>query len=98
MLEAFTIDTFAGRLGERFRIGFEPESPSDAELVEATQLSPPAGDRRAPFSLVFRVDSGEPHEQRIYRVQHDELGDFEIFLVPIAAGEDGVRYEAVFTY
>ena len=97
MLESLTIDTFAGRIGERFRIVFEPESASDAELVEATQLSPPAGERRAPFSLVFRVDSGEPHEQRIYPVQHDELGELELFLVPITAGEDGVRYEAVFT-
>jgi hypothetical protein len=34
-----------------------------------------------------------PLPQRIYRVEHAELGAIEIFLVPIAAD----RYEAVFT-
>jgi hypothetical protein len=35
--------------------------------------------------------------QRIYRVEHGELGAMEIFLVPIGPDEVAHRYEAVFT-
>jgi hypothetical protein len=48
---------------------------------------------RVPFSLEFQGGPNPPLPQRIYRVEHDELGSLEIFLVPIAAD----RYEAVFT-
>jgi hypothetical protein len=41
-----------------------------------------------------------PHDllpQRIYRLEHDELGALDLFLVPIGRDDSGVRYEAVFT-
>ena len=92
MLDDFTVETFEGRKGERFWIEFAPGEPIEAELDEATRLSAAAVGRRDPFSLVFRTSPDEQHEQRIYRLEHDELGSFELFLVPIAPGQ----YEAVF--
>jgi len=99
VLEPWPIASFAGRLGEQFRIGGEDEGTStDAELIEANQLGgPPPGGGRAPFSLVFLATSDEVLPQRIYRVDHAELGALDIFLVPIGADAAGVRYEAVFT-
>ena len=35
-------------------------------------------------------------EQMIRRLEHDELGAFELFLVPIGPDDTGMRYEAVF--
>jgi hypothetical protein len=35
--------------------------------------------------------------QHIYRLQHDELGDINIFIVPVGRDERGTRYEAVFS-
>jgi hypothetical protein len=35
--------------------------------------------------------------QRIYRLQHEELGQLELFLVPIGPDADGMCYEAVFS-
>jgi hypothetical protein len=87
-LETLTADDFAELRGERFRIA----SQFDAELVDVTEIAREPGGR-APFSLVFRGGPDPPLPQRIYRVEHDELGAIEIFLVPIAAD----RYEAVFT-
>ena len=66
--------------------------PFEVELVEVTEIPREPGGR-APFSLVFRGGPNPPLPQRIYRVEHDELGAIEIFLVPIASD----RYEAVFT-
>ena len=97
MVDAFTAALFVGRRGERFRIHLDDATSFEAELVEVTALGEPRTEgARAPFSLVFRAPAGDLVPQRIYRVEHGELGSFEIFLVPIGPDEVGMRYEAVF--
>ncbi len=99
VLESLTVASFAGRVGERFRIGGEgDEPPFDAELIEVTSTGQaPAGGGRAPFSLVFRSDPDhQALSQRIFRVDHAELGALDIFLVPIGPDASGMRYQAVF--
>jgi Domain of unknown function (DUF6916) len=104
VLEAFTVGTFADRLGEPFRLVRDAASPPlSLELFEATALG---GDRsaggaesdrqRAPFSIVFRGPAGVLLPQRIYRLEHAALGAFDLFLVPIGPDGRGMRYEAVF--
>jgi hypothetical protein len=72
-------------------------------LVETADLSTGGGQgvagsrRRAPFSTVFRGPATPILPQRIYRLQHPEIGGFELFLVPIGPDERGMRYEAIFT-
>src|SRR5690242_15009113 len=98
MLEAFTLATFAERLGESFRAHPDVGPPLTVELIEATDLSggkPPA-DHRAPFSIVFRGPLTPLLPQKIYRLEHDALGAFELFIVPIGPDAHGMRYEAVF--
>jgi len=48
------------------------------------------------FSLRFRGDAAYVFPQRIYPVQHDLIGDFDLFLVPIGRDQSGTTYEAVF--
>jgi len=91
-LEALTAADFAPLLHERFRIVHDMQASFDVELIEVSELGGGASSRR-PFSLVFRGGPSPPVPQSIYRVQHEELGAIEIFLVPIASD----RYEAVFT-
>lgn len=91
-LETLTIADFAPLLHQRFRVDPGEQPPFDVELVEITEIEREPGGR-APFSLVFAGGPSSPLPQRIYRVDHDDLGTMEIFLVPIAAD----RYEAVFT-
>ena len=92
MLERLTVDDFRPLQGDRFRIAPDEAPAFEVELVEVTEIPREPGGR-APFSLVFQGGPNPPLPQRIYRVEHDELGELEIFLVPI--GPD--RYEAVFT-
>ena len=91
-LDSLSVADFAALRGDRFRIAPDDAPPFDVELVEVTEIAREPGGR-APFSLVFRGGPSPPLPQRIYRVEHDELGAIEIFLVPIAPD----RYEAVFT-
>jgi hypothetical protein len=91
-LEALTVDDFAALRGDRFRIAPDGAPGFEAELVDVSELPREAGGR-APFSLVFQGGPDPPLPQRIYRVEHADLGALEIFLVPIATD----RYQAIFT-
>jgi hypothetical protein len=91
-LGALTAADFEPRLHDRFRLVPDGAEPFDVELVEVSEIPREPGGR-APFTLVFQGGPSPPLPQRIQRLQHDELGVLEIFLVPIAAD----RYEAVFT-
>ena len=97
MLENFTIGTFSGHLGETFRIYPEDAGPLEVELTSATGLGEDPEHGGRPFSIVFRGPKDVLLSQRIYRMEHAEIGAFELFLVPIGPDEAGLRYEAVFT-
>jgi hypothetical protein len=92
MLEDLTVDQFRPLLHDSFRIAPDGAPAFEVELVEVTEIPREPGGR-TPFSLVFQGGPDPPLPQGIYRVEHDELGELDIFLVPIAAD----RYEAVFT-
>jgi hypothetical protein len=101
MLEDFMIDTFSRRIGERFRIRAPGPAVIEVELADATAASAAGsprvgGDKRLPFSVVFRGPLEPILMQRIYRFEHDALGAFDLFIVPIGPDESGMRYEAVF--
>jgi hypothetical protein len=96
MLERLTAADFSRHRGDRFLIAAPAEPAFEVELVEVSESEAP-GPARQQFSLVFRGGPDEPLPQRIYRVEHDELGALEIFLVPIGPDEAGQRYEAIFT-
>jgi pimeloyl-ACP methyl ester carboxylesterase len=100
-LETFTAETFSEHLGTTFRIYPSAESPLGIELISVTELGEEperdvAGHRR-PFSILFRGTRDVLLPQRIYRIEHAEIGSFEIFLVPIGPDDKGHRYEAIFT-
>jgi hypothetical protein len=101
MLETFTVGTFCGHLGSTFRIYPGGSSPLEVELTSVTELgeSPQraSSGRRQPFSIVFRGPRDVLLPQRIYRMEHDQIGSFELFIVPIGPDDKGHRYEAIFT-
>ena len=95
MLENFTVGMFSEYLGDTFRVYPDASDPLDVELISATGSGEgPEGGR--PFSIVFRGGGNVALPQRTYRMEHPEIGAFEIFLVPIGPDGEGLRYEAVF--
>src|SRR5258706_6376295 len=50
------------------------------------------------FSVFFEGPGSVRLPQRLYSLEHEQMGEFEIFLVPISGNEQGFRYEAVFNY
>jgi len=94
MLENLTRDAFAEQLNTKFNVYFTPEKTSAAELIDVSELKKHS--RQEVFSLLFLAPLDLPIEQRIYRMQHDVLGDLELFLAPVERTADGIKYESVF--
>ena len=71
--------------------------PVPALLEKVTPLAFPATrSNRKPFSLEFRLPIRSVLPQRIYRLEHPQLGTLNIFLVPIGMDQAGLQLQAVF--
>jgi len=104
MIESWTKEDFAGRVGETFGLSIAAigADPVPFKLIQVKAgAAPPSG--RAQFSLLFRGPRAAVRPQGIYRVEHPELGAHDLFLVPVGLAPDeggdggGVLFEAVFT-
>jgi hypothetical protein len=97
-LDRLTAEDFRPLLAKRVSVLDERDALLvQAELVEVNALGTGAPDApREPFSLVFRGPAAPALAQRIYRLVVDELGELDLFLVPIGLDGTGMRYEAVF--
>lgn len=60
--------------------------------VEEREISP----RLESFTLTFHGPVAPRLPQQIYRLEHEKLGEFGIFLTAIGADEAGISYESVF--
>ena len=50
------------------------------------------------FSAFFRGPGDRYLRQKVYSFEHEQMGAFEIFLVPVSQDQNDYRYEAVFNY
>jgi len=91
-------EAFRENLNTKFRVLVDAERPIELELVEVKSYEPrpneQAGMER--FSLYFYGPGDIYMPQYNYPLEHERMGEFSIFLVPIGSDERGLRYEAVF--
>ena len=94
MTEKLEHARFLENLNSKFRLQVQGSDEVELELTEVSQLE--ATRRQEMFSIVFRSSSSTVMSQRTYRLEHDKMGEFDLFLVPIRRDDQGVYYEAVF--
>jgi hypothetical protein len=86
--------TFDPHLSSKFEVHTESAGVVEVELIEVTDHSQESVES---FSLVFKGPLEKPFEQRLHRVKHTQMGEFDLFLVPITYGKmDAMYYQAVF--
>ena len=86
--------TFADHLHSKFKVHLHEAPPLEVELIEVNDRpTVPDGEL---FSLTFLGPASPLLVQRIHRLEHEKLGQLEIFLTPIGADQRGTSYEAVF--
>ena len=102
-LSALSLTTFAGLLGTSFKVRTTQGGIVELMLRKAQSLSflklPPhtSGSQWEGFSLVFSGPPGQELPQDTYCFQHERVGRFSMFIVPIGQPSDGApRYQAVF--
>jgi hypothetical protein len=94
MAAALEHSEFSKHLNTKFRIRLNEEQTIDAELVEISEhlVSP----RQERFSIVFSTSNDFFLGQGQQQMEHDQMGEFVLFLVPIGRDDKGTSYEAVF--
>ena len=91
-------EVFAQHLNTKFYVPLE-DRRIELELVKV------AGDKSSMdkiegverFALYFLGPGDFYLPQSTYRMEHDALGQLDIFIVPVAKDDKGFRYEAIFS-
>jgi hypothetical protein len=98
MLDRLTAHSFAPHEGTDFTVHLAPDVPIHLRLTTVTRFPlQPHAPRPEPFSLEFVGPAAPLLPQAIYPLEHPDMGDVDLFLVPLGPGPGGgVRYEAVF--
>lgn len=94
MIENLTKEMFAESLNTKFRVQPEGSDAIEIELAELNEgVSTPTQEQ---FALLFRGPHNSFLPQMIYHLEHEKLGEFDLFLVPVGRDQNGFQYEAVF--
>ena len=90
---------FSQHVNTKFQLKLDDQA-IELELVEVKGYRPQANEQGGMerFSVFFDGPGNVRLSQRLYSLEHEQMGEFEIFLVPISGNEQGFRYEAVFNY
>jgi uncharacterized protein DUF6916 len=99
MPAVLTQKEFSKHIGTSFRVVLTT-SQIDLELADVQGYLIKADEQSGMerFSVYFKGPGDVYLPQRVYALKHERMGEFEIFLVPIALNDQGFRYEAVFNY
>jgi hypothetical protein len=100
-LENLNLTKFSAVLQTQFRVQTGPGSETTLELVQANPSDTPARPtgkeaRGESFMLLFHGPSDRMLPQGTYAFTHDELGRFDLFIVPIGQAPGVFQYQAVF--
>ena len=94
MRDNISREEFSNSVNSKFKLKLDESSSLDLEMVTFEDLGSTA--RQDQFSLVFRGPVAPILPQTVCRLEHDVIGSFDIFLVPVGRDSLGVYYEAIF--
>jgi hypothetical protein len=96
IMEDLKLENFSPYLNSKFLVKRDPEGVEVAELELAQAVDLGSTPRHEQFSILFHGPSSPKLEQAIYRFEHQEMGTFDLFIVPVKHVQDKIHYEAIF--
>ncbi len=93
-LEEFHADTFAEYINGEFQVLDDLPVPFTLRMVGVQEQS--KSPHQEVFTLIFHGPGQNFLPQGIHKLQHSELGEIDLFLVPVGQDAQGFQYEAVF--
>ena len=91
---------FSKHVNTKFVATLDGGVQAELELDEVKGYPGHPGDQQGMerFSVYFKGPATPFLPQHSYMLQHEKMGEFEIFIVPLSRNEQSSRYEAVFNY
>jgi hypothetical protein len=101
--DQLTLENFSLWQKSKFRVPLDPENSVELELTEVNTLLNPGNPQavknqtvQQSFSLIFHGPKDRFLPQRMYLLENDAIGQFELFIVPIGQKPGLFQYQAVF--
>jgi len=94
MSASLTHENFATQLNKTFRVQIDEANVVDLVLAQVSELKTYPGQEL--FAIVFHGPLEPFLDQGLRQFEHDEMGQFKLFLVPIGKDDNSYSYEAVF--
>ncbi|HEY0722452.1 MAG TPA: hypothetical protein VGD41_00355 [Pyrinomonadaceae bacterium] len=94
MEAALTHDEFSKHANTNFQVQVDENTNVELNLVSITELK--LYPQQEEFTLEFRGPLNTFLGQGIRNFTHDQMGQFELFIVPVKQDEQGFYYEVVF--
>jgi Domain of unknown function (DUF6916) len=94
-----TENEFSKHLNSNFNVQFvDGELP--LELVEVAAYRPQEHEEQGleRFSALFNGPGNALLPQGLYHLTHDQMGEVDLFLVPVSVDQRRIQYEAVFNF
>ena len=94
MEASLTHETFSQNANTKFQVQVDENTAVELELIEVSELT--VYPQQEEFTLAFRGPLNAFLDQGVRPFTHDQMGQFELFIVPIKQDAAGFYYEAVF--
>jgi hypothetical protein len=94
METSLTHEEFAKNANTKFHVKLDENTRVELELTEISELK--LHPHQEEFAVVFRGPLDMYLGQGVGSFTHDQMGQFELFVVPIRQDEQGIYYQAVF--
>ena len=94
MEPSLTHEAFGQNVNTKFQVQTGEDTGVELELTEVSEIK--LYPRQEEFSIWFRGRLDEYLDQGARNFKHDQIGEFELFIVPIRQDADGFYYQAIF--
>jgi hypothetical protein len=94
MEASLTHEEFTKQVNTKFQVQNEENIPVELELIEISEMK--LYPKQEEFSLEFRSPLNMFLSQGVHNFSHEQMGQFELFIVPFKQDDQGFYYQAIF--
>ena len=94
MLQDLTKSMFAQSLNSAFRIRLEDDAIVHVKQIDLREWH--YNPRQEQFAVLFQGPFNKHLGKGHYNFDHDTMGQFDLFIIPVGMDQDGFLYGAVF--
>ena len=94
MEASLTHEEFSKNANTKFKVRVDDSTQVELDLIAVSDLK--VYPQQEEFSLEFRGPLNAFLDQRVHNFTHDQMGEFELFIVPIKQDAEGFYYEVIF--